>query len=777
MDKIFHLKTISKDLHRSNLVNHLPVLSVEPGKSSTHLGQKTMKGGAGNTDEKGKKGTPTARGSHAITKQRGENVVPRNPGRKSREDLFPSEDVFCSIDARVVRAGEELRSQKIFSVEAVTRVITQGAANDLQKLRCIWVWICHNIEYDVSGYLGLSEKLCSPERVMEAGRGVCSGYSGICRQMCREVGIECREVPGHGKGIGYRQGQSYQENKSSHVWNAVHLGGQWYLLDACWGAGRVDLDNQTFIKRFDNFYFLVDPENFINSHYPDEPEWQLLEQPITQEEFEKTVLRTSEFYRLGLTLLHPQHFLLVTEKGEGTISMGSSQPLDFMYQAYKQSGNEDKVEVNVPIGLLTVTKSSMKLHLVPPTLGTFNIMVFARPIHAPCSFHWICSFLLECPEPKDVEELPENPFLSWGFMQNSRNLGLMESNCRTEAIQIHSGSFELSLQTTRPLTMVCELSHKNLDQTLARRCLLTQIQPDRLTCHVLCPYAGYYRLSLFVRDYENHDERGYKNAANLLLHCTGGAVNLNQLFPPGLSASCGPGIRTLSAGLSNFSHTSALLFSKHGNCNISFHNQRDLDIHAVLSKEQCKQEVLPFSRYVLLTHNKGHVTISVTLPEPGVYKLSLYGQAVAADQDFNLLCDFVVKNRSETTPPCPFPSIYSAWRKGCVLLEPRSGLLQPQAWVRFGARVPGARRVSVQGAERTDLQLNASGAWEGRVFTGRAGTQLKLAAAWPGTGDMAVLMAFDVLGPQGIAADKAKQTQVLQNQARCYESGTELSFI
>lgn len=67
----------------------------------------------------------------------------------------------------------------------------------------------------------------------------------------REVGIECQEVPGHSKGIGYRQGHSLKNVKSDHLWNAVLLGGQWFLLDACWGAGRVDMDHESFVKRFE----------------------------------------------------------------------------------------------------------------------------------------------------------------------------------------------------------------------------------------------------------------------------------------------------------------------------------------------------------------------------------------------------------------------------------------------------------------------------------------------------------------------------------------------
>lgn len=67
--------------------------------------------------------------------------------------------------------------------------------------------------------------------------------------VCREVGIECLEVPGHGKGIDYQQGQSYQNIENNHMWSTVQLDGHWYLLDACWGAGKVDIKKKAFIKR------------------------------------------------------------------------------------------------------------------------------------------------------------------------------------------------------------------------------------------------------------------------------------------------------------------------------------------------------------------------------------------------------------------------------------------------------------------------------------------------------------------------------------------------
>ena len=394
----------------------------------------------------------------------------------------------------------------------------------------------------------------------------------------------------------------------------------------------------------------------------------------------------------------------------------------------------------------------MKLKLMPPVCGTFDIMVFARPANATGMFSWACSFLLECPEPAPVRELPENPFLSWGLQQNAKSLGLKLCQHGSDVTLLESGSFELVLHTTRPLMMLCELTHRDLDKTVAKRCLATQIEPTQLTCHVLCPYIGYYRLSVFVRDYESVGD-SFQNAGNFLLHCTAGAINLNELFPANLSTSCGPGVRTVNAGLSKFSHTAAQLSTQQGKCNITFHNSQDLELHTVLSKEHRKRPGQPLSRHVFFTYHASKVTISIALPEAGVYKLSLYGKtAGSANQDFNLLCDFVLRNSSESSWP-PFPCSYTAWQKGYVLFEPRSGSLEPGSWVRFRVRVPGAQRVSVQGEQRTELQLNKSRVWEGEVFTGTSAPQLKLAAAGTagcgeGSNSMAIIMSFDVLSGQ-----------------------------
>ncbi|XP_031729029.1 kyphoscoliosis peptidase [Anarrhichthys ocellatus] len=683
----------------------------------------------------------------------GQRAPPPAAGkRRRRKDLFTNSEVFNRVDSHVIRAGAELKDKCVYDVKTIVQSITQGARNELERLRAIWVWLCHNIEYDVSGYLGRSEKLCSPEEVIATGRGVCCGYSSLCAEMCREVGIECQEVPGHSKGIGYLQGQSLKNVNSDHLWNSVLLGGQWFLLDACWGAGRVDVQHESFIKRFDDFYFLTDPEEFIESHFPDEEKWQLLDAPIPLEEFERRVFKTSAFFTMGLRLIQPHHFHIVTDDGEANVSLSFSRPATFTYDISQHQdllhcgAPEQKDSSNSSFGLLTVSHRSMKLQLLPPASGVYDVKVFAGPLTATTSLIWVCSFTVECPTPRAMEEIPENPFLSWGLQPVAGSLGIAGSSQGSKAAEAVEGVFELALKTSRPLMVLCELDHPGLEAAVAKRCLATQIQPDVLTCHVLCPLRGFYRLSVFVRDYEKTEVK-FQNAGNFLLHCKGKVVGPDELYPPNLSSVCGPGTRTLEAGLSKFSHKTALVSTQQGKCNVTFHNQRDLELHTVLSREENKPAAIPLSRQLFCTYTDSKVTVSVSLPDAGVYRLGLYAK-ITPGGDFSPMCDFVLRNSCDQPGP-PFPGVYSAWRKGCVLFEPRVGLLEPLAWVRFRVRVPGAQRVSMMGETQTDLKLNKSRVWEGEVFSGNGLQPLKLAAASGESSDMAVLLTFDIKQLEG----------------------------
>lgn len=434
-----------------------------------------------------------------------------------------------------------------------------------------------------------------------------------------------------------------------------------------------------------------------------------------------------------------------SDDGEANVSLGYPRPITFTHEITQHrdllhsGSSEQRDSTSSSCGLLTVSPRSMKLQILPPASGVYDVKVFARLESATTPLTWVCSFTVECPTPRATEEIPENPFLSWGLQPAAGSLGVAGSSQGSEVAEVEDGAFRLVLKTSRPLVALCELVHPTLQQATAKRCLATQIEPEALTCHVLCPLRGFYRLSVFVRDYEKTEVK-FQNVANFLLHCKGKTLGTDELFPPDLGSACGPGTRTLGAGLSKFSHAAAVVGTQQGKCNITFHNQQDLELHAVLSRAENKMAAAPLSRHLFCTCTDSKVTVSVSLPDAGVYRLGLYAR-LRPGGDFNPMCDFVLRNSCEQPGP-PFPCVYSAWRRGCVLFEPRAGLLEPQSWVRFRVRVPGARRVSVIGETKTDLKMNKSRVWEGDLLSGRQ--PLKLAAAAGEAGDMAVLLIFDV---------------------------------
>lgn len=139
------------------------------------------------------------------------------------------------------------------------------------KARAIFTWLHHNIAYDVGAFFGNRVKHVEPKDTIASGLAVCGGYAGVYSAIALKAGLEAVMVTGHGKGYGYtalKPGEPVPPcDPSGHAWNAVRIdGGEWKLLDACWGAGNVG--NQVYNKHFTPSYFTMSNEDFGLKHFP-----------------------------------------------------------------------------------------------------------------------------------------------------------------------------------------------------------------------------------------------------------------------------------------------------------------------------------------------------------------------------------------------------------------------------------------------------------------------------------------------------------------------------
>src|SRR5687767_10334973 len=166
---------------------------------------------------------------------------------------------------------------------ALARQLTQHAQTDSARAAAIYEWVSRNVAYDVNSYrLGIDD-FSDPVSVYRKRSAVCKGFVALYQRLAAEAGLSAVHVRGFAKGFDYVFGMPTK--KPNHAWVAVHIDGQWRLVDPTWGAGTVAPDG--FHASFSWDYFFVDPEALLLSHFPLESEWQLVARPLRRGEFER----------------------------------------------------------------------------------------------------------------------------------------------------------------------------------------------------------------------------------------------------------------------------------------------------------------------------------------------------------------------------------------------------------------------------------------------------------------------------------------------------------
>lgn len=178
--------------------------------------------------------------------------------------------------------------------------LTRSARSDVEKARALFVWVTQNIRYDANAFFSGNYGSSSADDVLRSGQSVCQGYANLFEAMGKAAGLEVVTVSGWAKGFGYQSGNTLN-SATNHAWNAVRLGGKWYLLDSTWGAGH--LSGRDFVKFFEPFFFLTPAEELIYTHFPQDSRWQLLLPVVSREEFLAIPQVWADFFRCGLEFI------------------------------------------------------------------------------------------------------------------------------------------------------------------------------------------------------------------------------------------------------------------------------------------------------------------------------------------------------------------------------------------------------------------------------------------------------------------------------------------
>ncbi|HLF19999.1 MAG TPA: transglutaminase domain-containing protein, partial [Bacteroidota bacterium] len=262
--------------------------------------------------------------------------------------------------------------------------------NDKERIRAIFRWITHNIAYDTKAFFSGELSASGGGNALKEKKAVCDGYAGLFEQVATIAGLEVEKISGFSKGYGFVAGGQV-DARPNHAWNAVKLDGTWHLLDCTWGAGYVN-DQKHYVRKLQEHYFLTPPEEFVYDHFPTDEKWQLLETPVTREQYENFVYLRPAFFWTGLKLVSHTN-AIVKSKNELKVTLEAAP--DALVLATLNQGEKKLDDTRI---FSQRSGKTLEIRCSFPTQGAYTLRLFAKRKTDQGNYSWALDYRIDCDE-------------------------------------------------------------------------------------------------------------------------------------------------------------------------------------------------------------------------------------------------------------------------------------------------------------------------------------------------------------------------------------------
>nr|WP_299383470.1 transglutaminase domain-containing protein [Allomuricauda sp.] len=166
----------------------------------------------------------------------------------------------------------------------IAQYLTGKWAHPEHKVRALFIWITHNIRYDLKqvnnpkSYSSYEEMV---QDIINSKQGICGHYSELFHHFCNAIGLESYVISGYTRELG-----EDLISDLNHAWNAVKIGNDFLLVDNTLAAGYTNAQDD-YVHHFLDDHFLMAPDKLIHTHVPFDPIWQFLDNPLSHFDFEK----------------------------------------------------------------------------------------------------------------------------------------------------------------------------------------------------------------------------------------------------------------------------------------------------------------------------------------------------------------------------------------------------------------------------------------------------------------------------------------------------------
>ncbi|XP_052102140.1 hillarin-like isoform X1 [Mytilus californianus] len=347
------------------------------------------------------------------------------------------------------------------------------------------------------------------------------------------------------------------------------------------GKGDESKVNDTIRYQYDEHYFLTDPDEFIQEFWPNDPDWQLLEKPITKEEFEQLPFVRSVFFHFGMHFDRGLKAVIETsDRGGCDVRLKVNEKLEndivFFYQL-RFADKERRHEAGYRGAYLerfvymTMIDNTVMFSVHVPTPGEYFFEVFANRLDeaedtkgtasdgvvssfrlkCACKFKIVCKTLVGKMHP-----LPECAAGEWGPKKGKRHFGIKAISVKhqdkdhetisddssettslksdTEVIDTQlkdtpdnpkggivnvNETVDLVFKLTKPLQFVIKLRMNSVDSKALDPFVHHTVE-NRTTLRITVspPQTGQYGIDVYARPLDSHDKK-LSHAFKYLLNC------------------------------------------------------------------------------------------------------------------------------------------------------------------------------------------------------------------------------------------------------------------
>ncbi|WAR15075.1 HIL-like protein [Mya arenaria] len=367
-----------------------------------------------------------------------EDFAPPHTAPTRKHEIFDP-DQYQHVDERTDAVKDSALEKPL---SELIRLLCGDYDDDISKVRALYRWFTSQ-PVETTAY----KKGSKPNTAMYAD-------------------LPCAIIRGYLKGSTYEVGQKINKNTHQGEWNAVLVDGNWRFINAFWGAcvlsGDEDEDSKNYFYTCDENFFLTDPQQLIYTHFPEEPNWQLIDTKKTIEEFETMVFLKDRFFNLEMRVLSHPYCNTEAKDGEIDIVFGlhpekSSNhtflciPTFFVDKDKHRTKPVELPQKNVQLDFIHRSNENvLSVKVRFPKIGTYKLEIVGKDLavnQPDYDYDWVAIYKVT------VNSIPERqvffPILEeagWGPGKIIAELGLEAITHKTGVIKMQPGQLDVKFK-------------------------------------------------------------------------------------------------------------------------------------------------------------------------------------------------------------------------------------------------------------------------------------------------------------------------------------------